>query len=80
LIERRIRKTQGEFNFDSLPAVDIDKAGTGTAEPAALFVSFRSKLPTSMVCDESLRLASSNVEQFLSLSGTLFDRLLTAGI
>lgn len=79
LMERRIRRIQGEFNFDSLPPVDLDRAGSGTAEPAALFVSSRNVLPYFYGVRRVAQLASTNVEQFLSLSGALFDRLLNSG-
>ncbi len=44
-----------------------------------MFVSFRNKLPYFYGVRRVAQLASSNVEQFLSLSGTLFDRLLNSG-
>ncbi len=50
LMERRIRKTQGEFNFDALPPVDVDKAGTGTNEPPRCSFRFGTSFPTSMAC------------------------------
>jgi hypothetical protein len=79
LMERRIRRAQGEFNLDSLPPVDVDKAATGTIESATAFVCARNRLPYFYGVRRVAQLASSNVEQFLSLSGALFDRLLNSG-
>ena len=80
LMERRVRKVQGEFIFDSMPShTDLEKLGAGTAEPAALFVANRNKLPYFYGVRRVAQLASFNVEQFLALSGALFDRLLNSG-
>ena len=48
LMERRIRRIQGEFNFESLAPVEVNKAGSNTVEPANMFVSSRNNFPTSM--------------------------------
>ena len=79
LMERRIRRLQGEFTFESLAPIDPDRAGSGTSEPARMFMSLRNKLPYYFGARVVAQLASANVDQFLSLSATLFDRLLNGG-
>ena len=79
-IERRIRKAQGEFNFEPLsPVVDVTKMGSDTLEPATIFMSYRNELPYFYGVHRVAQLASTNVDQFLSLSAALFDRLLNTG-
>ena len=70
---------QGEFNFESLAPVEVNRAGSGTVEPATMFVSHRNDLPYFFGVQRITHLASTNVDQFLSLSAALFDRLLNSG-
>ena len=79
LMERRIGKIQGEFTFESLSPVDVNKAGPDTLEPATMFMSHRNKLPYFFGVRQLAQLASTNVDQFLSLSAALFDLLLNTG-
>ena len=79
LMERRIRRLQAEFDFGSLGAIDVDSAGPSTLEPATMFMCRRNNLPYFFGAKTIAKLASTNVEQFLSLSATLFDRLLNSG-
>ena len=79
LMERRIRRIQGEFNFESLAPVEVNRAGSGTVEAATMFVSYRNDLPYFFGVQRITQLASTNVDQFLSLSAALFDRLLNSG-
>ncbi len=79
VMARRIGKPQSEFGFEPLLPVDLDKAASGTLEPARMFVAKRNGLPYYFGAKVVAQLASSNVEQFLSLSATLFDRLLNSG-
>ncbi len=78
LMERRIRKTQGEFNFGALAPVEVSKAGSNTIEPATMFIASRNNLPYFYGTKRITQLASTNVDQFLSLSAALFDRLLNS--
>ena len=78
-MERRIRKIQREFTFESLSPVEVNTPGTDTREPATMFVSERNHLPFFYGARPVAHLASANVEQFLSLSGELFDMLLNTG-
>lgn len=79
LIERRIGKRQRELALEPLASMDFDKATTGTFEAAALFMCRRNRLPYFYGASTIAQLASANVEQFLSLSSVLFDRLLNSG-
>ena len=79
LMARRIGKMQREFDFEALAPVDVDKVGGGTLEPAKMFMAKQNALPYYFGAKTIAQLASSNVEQFLSLSATLFDRLLNSG-
>ena len=77
LVERRIRRIQAEFNFLPLAPIDFTKAASGTLEAAKMFLSTRSKLPYFYGVTTIAKLASGNVEQFLSLCAALYDRLTT---
>ena len=79
MMERRIRKIQGEFTFESLSPVGVESPGTDTMEAATMFVADRNDLPFFYGATRVADLASTNVEQFLSLSGELFDMLLNTG-
>ena len=75
LIERRIRRGQAEFNFLPLAPIDFGRAVSGTHQAAKMFLSKRNKLPYFYGTKTVARLASGNVDQFLSLCAVLFDRL-----
>ena len=79
LMQRRIQNAQGEFTFERLSSALVDKAGSDTLEPATIFMSERNKLPYFYGVSRIAQLASTNVDQFLALSATLFDRLLNSG-
>ena len=79
LIQRRIQNAQGEFTFERLSCALVDKAGPDTLEPATIFMSERNELPYFYGVRRIAQLASTNVDQFLALSATLFDRLLNSG-
>ena len=79
LMERRIRKLQGEFIFESLSPSEIGKAESDTLEPATMFMSSRHDLPYFYGIHRVIQLSSMNVDQYLSISASLFDLLLNAG-
>ena len=79
LMARRIGKPQSEFGFEALIPVDVDKVAAGTLESAKNFMARRNQLPYYFGSKIIAQLASSNVEQFLALSATLFDLLLNSG-
>ncbi len=79
LMQRRIQNRQGEFTFAPLPISLIENAGSGTWEIAKIFMSDRNQLPYFFGAKLVAHLASSNVDQFLSLSAALFDLLLNSG-
>ena len=79
LMERRINKLQGEFTFAPLPAIYVENAGSTALELATIFMSERNQLPYLYGAKCVAQLASSNVDQFLSLSAALFDLLLNSG-
>ena len=79
LMQRRIQNPQREFFFAPLPFSQIENAGSGTLEAAAIFVSHRNNLPYHYGAKQVALLASSNVDQFLSISAALFELLLNTG-
>lgn len=79
LMQRRMQKRQGELAFAPLPASLIENAGTDTLEIARIFMSDRNQLPYFFGAKHVAYLASSNVDQFLSLSAALFELLLNTG-
>ena len=79
LMQRRIQNRQGEFTFAPLPTSLIENAGSDTLEIATIFMSERNQLPYFFGAKHVGQLASSNVDQFLSLSAALFDLLLNTG-
>ena len=79
LMQRRIQNRQGEFSFAPLPTSLIENAGSGTLEIATIFMSDRNQLPYFFGAKHVAHLASSNVDQFLSLAAVLFDLLLNTG-
>ena len=79
LMQRRIQNPQSEFIFAPLPYSQIEKAGSGTLDAATIFMSHRNGLPYLYGAKQVALLASSNVDQFLSISATLFELLLNTG-
>ena len=80
LIHRRMGNIQGEFTFAPLPFTEIEKAGNTAMEAATLFMSHRNHLPYRYGAKQIVQLASSNIDQFLSLSASLFELLLNTGL
>ena len=79
IMSRRIQNRQAEFVFEPLAATLIENVRPDTLEMAAMFMSERNGLPYFFGAQKVAQLASSNVDQFLSLSAALFDLLLDGG-
>ena len=79
IMSRRIQNQQGEFVFEPLPTVHIENTRPDTLDMATMFMSERNSLPYFFGAQMVVQLASSNVDQFLSLSAALFDLLLDGG-
>ena len=79
LMERRIQNPQSEFALEPLPASLVESAGTDIMELANMFMANRNEFPYLYGAKRVAQLASSNVDQFLSLSAALFDLLLNSG-
>ncbi len=87
-LERRNRNGQGEFTFspDSgeitlspFSSAYLEQKSTEGLEIATIFMSDRNGLPVFYGAKRVAQLASSNVDQFLSLASILFDLLLNTG-
>ena len=79
LMHRRIRNPQTEFTFAPLPYSQIENAGTTALDTATIFMCHRNQLPYHYSAKQVVQLASSNVDQFLFLSASLFELLLNTG-
>lgn len=80
LAERRLRRRQSEFDFASLPSSDLAAAPSDDKQAARLFVAKRGNLPYYFGAHKVAQLGSKNIEQFLAISGDLFDAILNGGI
>ena len=79
IMQRRIQNLQGEFTFTPLPYDQIANSTSNTLEMATIFMLSRNKLPYYFGVKQIAQLGSGNVDQFLSLSGSLYDLLLNMG-
>lgn len=79
LIERRLRRTQGEFDFASLSTGELENSPTDLLSAARLFAAKRNRLPYYFGAATAAQLGSWNVEQFLTLAGDLFEVMVNAG-
>ena len=80
LIQRRMGNQQGEFTFAPLPYSQIENAGNTALEAATIFMSHRNRLPYRYSANQVVQLASSNIDQFLALSASLFELLINTGM
>jgi len=81
LIQRDIHKRQGTFDFYELTEEELqanEKSNVRTA--AQLFLRNELKLPYYYGFARLCRVASSNIDQFLSLSGELFEQIISTSI
>jgi len=79
LIEKdRTRPNLDLFDLPS-PPEEMDRlSGSGVREAAALFLAREHRLPYYFGPQKLARLASHNIEQYLSISGDLFEEMLSA--
>ena len=78
-IERDKNKRQRRlFEEEPLEPEELDSAALGTANIARYSVRTRYKIPYYFGFKELVKLSSSNIEQFLELSSSLFDRMISA--
>ena len=81
LIQRDIQKRQATFDFYELTEEELqanEKSNIRTA--AQLFLRHELKLPYYYGFARLCRVASSNIDQFLSLSGELFEQIISTSI
>ena len=81
LIERRLRKPQkGLFDDDiPIPSEELSREADSPVKNAAeLFLAREFDLPYYFGADRLARLASLNIEQFLGLSGGVFEEVIAA--
>jgi hypothetical protein len=81
LIERDLQKRQRTFDFYELTEEELranEKSSIRTA--ARLFLNRELKLPYYYSFPKLCRMASSNIDQFLALSGNLFEEITSASI
>jgi hypothetical protein len=79
LIERDLERPTLELFDFALEETDADRmGGSSVREAARLFMSREHKLPYYWGADAVNKLGSQNVEQYLSVSGELFEEMLAA--
>jgi hypothetical protein len=83
LIERRLRRPQkGLFDEDAdaaIPSQELAKEADSSVRNAAeMFLAREFKLPYYFGAERISRLASLNIEQFLGLSGGIFEEVIAA--
>ena len=79
LIHRDQGKAQSAFEFDQL-SEDEAQVRSNVREAAELFVSREAKSPYYYGRDRLSLLSSSNVDQFVEMSGDLFEEILSASL
>jgi hypothetical protein len=80
LVERELRKSQQTFDFE-LEAADLEQREVSSVRAAAeLFVARELGLPYYYGLPRLAGLASSNIEQFLRLSGDIFEECVSAAL
>lgn len=80
LIERERRKAQGSFDFSLSPETLEKKDDSAVNAAAELFLAKEFGLPYYYGPAQLAALASSNIEQFLSLAGEEFEEVASAAI
>lgn len=80
LIERDIRKSQQEFDFE-LGVDELDqREDSGVQAAAELFCAMEFRFPYYYGLSRLANLASSNIEQFLMLAGDIFEECVSAAL
>jgi hypothetical protein len=78
LLERDKSRTQGELFEQVLTKADWEaRSGSSIREAARLFLAHELNLPYYFGARTIARLGSSNIDQFVQLSGDLFEEMLT---
>jgi hypothetical protein len=81
LMEREIRKTQKAFDFDLLTTEQLKIQDQSDVHAAArLFLHNEFQLPYYYGFTTLSSIASSNIEQFLEISGELFEEVLSVSL
>ncbi len=81
LIERELRKTQLTFEFIEFDSPELVQRDSSDVRAAAeLFISREFDLPYYYGLSRLAYLASSNIEQFLWLSGDIFEECVSAAL
>lgn len=80
LIQRKVMRGQSTLFDLSVPQTELENIHVSSIREAAMFfISREFSLPYYFGSDVLANLASSNIEQFLSYAGKLFDVVSTAG-
>lgn len=81
LIERDLQRAQTTLDFDQLTTADLHTQDQSDVRSAAqLFLAKEFNSPYYFGFPKLAYLASSNIEQFLGISGTLFEELLSTSL
>ena len=80
LIYRNIGKSQLSFDFALTQEELENKLASDIAAAAAIFLSNSAKIPYYFGFSSLVKLSSSNIEQFLSFSGHLFEEMISSKI
>ena len=74
LVIRDLNKSQGSFDFDALTAGELDnRAGSGTDRAAEHFLRTEVGAPIYFGRETLSAVSSSNVDQYLEVTGALFE-------
>ena len=81
LIARDEARAQRSFNFDQLTSGELEDQDRAHIQAAAeLFISREYGIPYYFGRDRIAALSSSNIEQFVDLSGDLFEEIISASV
>jgi len=81
LIERELRKKQLSFSFMEYMPTELEKRDTSNIQAAAeLFIAKEFNIPYFYGLPKLASLATNNIEQFLWLSGDLFEECVSAAL
>ena len=81
LIVRDQARSQRSFDFDQLNESDLEaQTRSNVRDAAELFLSRETRLPYYYGRDRLSLLSSSNIDQFVEMSGDLFEEILSASL
>lgn len=75
LVSRDLQRSQASFDFDALTAQEFEKRGKGVERAAEHFVRVDAGAPVYFGRDTLAQVASSNVDQYLEVTGELFEEI-----